>query len=222
MAKVSLQKFTQIKDEESLDLYMKENPGTEFKELFQYLTSKVNGIYKMASRDREWQKAAELLVYFTKIYGSSEEYENTRNSLYQWNHLAIIQALHKGVLTHNAMPTITNIAEETGLSRTSVHKHLKDIKEQGLESDVRMQQMALTEQAISTLYKIGMQDRNPTALKLFIQFSDPSTRVRTVNNYVQINNLRLSQEDVEALPSDVVETIESILSPFGRLKKVEK
>lgn len=109
------------------------------------------------------------------------------------------------------MPTITNIANETGLSRTSVYKHLTDIKTQGLESDVRLQQSELEEQAITRLYKIGMNDCNPTALKCFIQFADPSTRVRTVNNYIQINNIRLTQEDIKSLPESTIATIESLV-----------
>lgn len=109
------------------------------------------------------------------------------------------------------MPTITNIANETGLSRTSVYKHLTDIKTQGLESDVRLQQSALVEQGISRLYKIGMNDCNPTVLKYFIQFADPSTRVRTVNNYIQINNIRLTQEDIKSLPESTIATIESLV-----------
>ncbi len=112
------------------------------------------------------------------------------------------------------MPTITNIASETGLSRTSVYKHLTDIKTQGLESDVRIQQSALVEQAISRLYKIGMNDHNPTALKYFIQFAEPSTRVKTINNYIQINNVKITQGDIKILPDNIKEKLEDLLKPF--------
>ena len=63
------------------------------------------------------------------------------------------------------MLTITNIASETELSRTTVNKHLNDLKENSFDSEIRMQRKALIEQAITTLYKIGVRDSNPTALK---------------------------------------------------------
>jgi predicted ATP-grasp superfamily ATP-dependent carboligase len=70
------------------------------------------------------------------------------------------------------------------------------------------------ENAISKLYKIGMEDRNPTALKQFIQFADPSAKAKTINNFVQINNVKITQEKIQELPYKVKNELETILMSY--------
>ncbi len=206
----SLQKLTDIKDKQTLDNYLSENPETDYDIIFEHISEKANSTLKK-DFSTKWQHLAELLVYSAKKYGPVKTYENTRNSLYQWNHVSIIAALHKGIMECNMMPTITNIASETGLSRTSVHKHLKDVRDLGNDSEVRLQLGMMAEQAITRLYKIGMEDSNPTALKYFIQFADPTLMKSAINNYIQINNIRLSQEDIQSLPKSTIATIETLV-----------
>jgi hypothetical protein len=74
--------------------------------------------------------------------------------------------------------------------------------------------------ALQKLYLIGVQDNNPTALKHFIQLSGlvSTNKTMQVNNYIQINNLKLSNEDIRKLPQEDILQIEKIVSKTLLLK----
>lgn len=212
---ISLHKLTDIKNVKSLDAYMASADCKGYDEVFGYITGMANKLAKAGKfPSKEWRIWSELLVLASQKYGTLENHENVKRSLYQFNHSSILVVMHRGILENNIMPTITNIASETELSRTTVHKHLNDLKENGFDSEIRIQQKALVEQAITTLYKIGIRDSNPTALKYFIQFAEPSTRVKTINNYIQINNVKITQGDIKILPDNIKEKLEDLLKPF--------
>jgi len=209
---ISLHKLTDIKDAKSLDAYMATADCKGYDEVFGHISGMANELSKIGKfPSKEWRNWSELLVLASKKYGTPQNHENVKRSLYQFNHSSILAVMHRGILENNIMPTITNIASETELSRTTVHKHLNDLKENGFDSEIRIQQMALVEQAITALYKIGVRDSNPTALKYFIQFADPGLTKNAINNYIQINNIRLTQEDLKILPTKLLSEIESII-----------
>lgn len=208
-----LQKLTDIKDAKSLDAYMASADCKGYDEVFGHISGMANELSKAGKfPSKEWRNWSELLVLASQKYGTPKNHENVKRSLYQYNHSSILVVMHRGILENNIMPTITNIASETELSRTTVHKHLNDLKENGFDSEIRMQQKALVEQAITTLYKIGIRDSNPTALKYFIQFADPGLTKNAINNYIQINSIRLTQEDIKDLPQATLGAIEKIIT----------
>jgi len=69
----------------------------------------------------------------------------------------------------------------------------------------------MTNSALSKLYLIGVQDNNASALKHFIQLSVGVNRTRNVNNYIQINNLKISNEDFNNLTKETIIEIEAIV-----------
>lgn len=209
----SLQKFTTITDKSTLERYTDENPGFDKEELLTYLSNYPNNP-EIKSFSKEWQRRAKLLICYTEMYYSPEIHENYRNTLYSFNHAAIVEKMHEGIMKHGVMPTVMNLAQEVGLSRVTVYKHLNDIKENKYLTETRLQQSVLVENAISKLYKIGMEDKNPTALKHFIQFADPLTKAKTINNYIQVNNVKITQEKIQKLPYEVKKELESILIPY--------
>jgi hypothetical protein len=68
--------------------------------------------------------------------------------------------------------------------------------------------------ALQQLYLIVIEDKNPTALKHFIQLSGSVSNNNSmqVNNYIQINNLKISNEDIKRLPIEDILQIEKIVS----------
>lgn len=52
--------------------------------------------------------------------------EDVKNQLWENNHLKITQAIGKHCSIYNAMPNKSQISNATGISRQTVHKHLKD------------------------------------------------------------------------------------------------
>jgi len=76
----------------------------------------------------------------------------------------------------------------------------------------------MTTSAMEKLYLIGVQDNNATALKYFIQLSVVVSNNSThINNYIQINNLKITNEDFNRLPQQDILEIESILSKTLKL-----
>jgi hypothetical protein len=66
---------------------------------------------------------------------------------------------------------------------------------------------------LEKLYLIGVQDNNATALKHFINLSGGGVNNTTnVNNYIQINNLKISNEEINRLPKEDILEIEGIIS----------
>ena len=60
---------------------------------------------------------------------------------------------------------------------------------------------------------LGVQDNNATALKIFIELvNKESYKANTINNFIQINNLRLGNEDFQKLPKETLDKIEELIS----------
>lgn len=71
----------------------------------------------------------------------------------------------------------------------------------------------MANQALTTLYLIGIEERSTSALKAFIELSGATNKTtNTINNYIQINNLKLSKEDFNQLPPETLTEIERLIS----------
>ncbi|MEL7122764.1 MAG: hypothetical protein AAFO07_25175 [Bacteroidota bacterium] len=66
--------------------------------------------------------------------------------------------------------------------------------------------------ALEQLYKIGVEQNNHNSLKLFIEMVNGKNPATQVNNYIQINNLQITKEELEQLPNEVTLQIESLIS----------
>lgn len=68
--------------------------------------------------------------------------------------------------------------------------------------------------ALEKLYMIGVMDNNASALKQFIELSGyKSNKNETnINNYIQINNLKLSREEFDNLPKETILEVEELIS----------
>jgi len=79
---------------------------------------------------------------------------------------------------------MSTIQEETGLSRTTIHNHLKDGLLSKDNSLVKGKLEYMVSQALAQLYLIGVEDSNANALKAFIELSGAVNKVssNTVNN----------------------------------------
>ena len=108
-------------------------------------------------------------------------------------------------------PTALEIAQATGLSRTTVHKHL-------LESDyttANKQQskevlIKLREKALAMIYSIGMQNNDVKALTRYVELTTEK-EPKNVKNYIQINNTKIDNLIIENLPPEAQRQIEQII-----------
>jgi len=213
--KKSLQKFTnidKINTKEHVREFLKENPKD--KELLRKeIIHRLNTSY--AEKLGNENMLINLLDEFYLITKgkNSPELISYKNATYEANHLYISSCIHNSILENRRFPSIGNIAEETGLSRQTIYKHLDAGLQNKFNRLVRSKIEYMTTSAMEKLYLIGVQDNNATALKHFIQLSGVANNNTTnVNNYIQINNIKITNEDFSKLPQQDILEIESILA----------
>lgn len=117
------------------------------------------------------------------------------------------------------MPTKNNIAKETGLSRTTIHKHLKDYATNPLYAEEMRKFRFMTDRVMTKVFRIAVQgEGNVKAARLYLEAmgclagqSGLNTMINTQNNYIQINQTKLSQESIKQLSPGQLSQIEEIL-----------
>jgi len=141
----------------------------------------------------------------------------TKSDIWNQNHLAINTALAEHIGQNGFMPPINTIAAETGLSRQTVAKHIKEYKKQP-EFAVQMEQFQfMTPAILARIFKFALNG-NMRAAKLYFEMvgavpnQASNTVVNAQNNNIQINNTILSQENLSRLTSDQLAQIEHIIA----------
>ncbi|WP_033961258.1 helix-turn-helix domain-containing protein [Psychroserpens jangbogonensis] len=153
----------------------------------------------------------ELIAKCYTLANEKEHADFVRNLTYENNHTTIGICIHNHICENRCFPSIMTIKHETGLSRQTVYRHIKNGFSDNFNSLVKGKVEYMIPKALEKLYYIGIQDNNATALKHFIELSG-ATKTMQVNNFIQINNLKLTKEDFNKLPHQDILEIESILS----------
>lgn len=208
--KKSLQKLTEIEKLDTVkatkEFYAK-NPLMR-EELWDSITAKISESY--AEKLGEENKLRNMLIAITD---NKEVITDIKNTTYETNHNLITSCIHNYLLDNRCFPNMATIAIETKLSRQTVYNHLNNGLTDKYNALVKGKNEIMALQALSKLYLIGIQDRNATALKHFIQLSGLVEKNQTnINNYIQVNNLKITSEDFNKLPHQDILEIESILS----------
>ena len=148
---------------------------------------------------------------------------DTRNDLWEHNHARINEAVSAYVQQHGAMPAKSTIADQTGLSRQTVAKHFKEYKRHP-EFGAQMEQYQfLAPQVLSNVYRCAVNG-DMRAARLYFDMVGATGKpagtaaVNTQNNYIQVNNTILSQENLTRLSTDQLNQIESIITGAKSLK----
>ena len=140
-----------------------------------------------------------------------EKVEGFKNQRWTANEQLIVRQLHIFTKEQQRAPTALEIAQATGLSRTTVHKHL-------LESDyttTHKQQSKevlskLREKALGMIYSIGVQNNDVKALTRYVELTTEK-EPKNVKNYIQINNTKIDNLIIENLPAEAKRQIEKII-----------
>lgn len=212
-AKESLQKFT--------DLEMKINSILDLKKItpihvdhlnrkeYEFLLSKINKQFnelKGEQRDSSFEKIEAIVIATTK------------NQLWEKNHNEITWAISVLIQEYGRMPSKTEIAAKTELSRQTVHKHLKEYHSHPEYIGQVEQFKFMASKVFAKVYHLAVTG-DVAAAKLYFsvlgysdKFKSNTTRIQNQNNYIQINGTVLSQETVKQLDSEQLNTIEMILN----------
>lgn len=212
-AKESLQKFTDrdSKIKEILNLErITHNEVEHLTEperdyLMEVLTKKFNAL-KGEERDKFYEKIEPITS------------NSTKNQLWEYNHNQITWAISAVMQEYGRMPTKTEIATKTELSRQTVHKHLKEYMNHPQYLGQIEQFRFMSFKVLAKVFKFAVEG-DTAAAKLYFNLigfmnngqSQNNTLIKTQNNYIQINGTVLSQESLKQLSPEQLNTIETIL-----------
>ena len=140
--------------------------------------------------------------------------EQTKSQIWTINHIRINNSIFKLVQHLNRMPSKDEIAEESGLSRQTIHKHLSEYSEHPLFKEELIQYRFASNSLLSVIYKMAIQG-DIKAAKLFFNVvgndASPKQTIGTQNNYIQINGTILNQDIIKQLTPEKLTQIEEIV-----------
>src|SRR5690606_17797056 len=204
-----LQKFTEtetvindILQKNKIEKNDIEHLTNEERDYFGSITAKKLSELKGNERDKFIKKIESIIV------------ESTKNDLWEYNHTAIIRAISVLIQKYGRMPTKTEIATETELSKQTVHIHLKDFGTNEFYLEHLEQFKIMMPKVLAKVFTYAVNG-DIAAAKLYfniIGYSVEPNNVLTQNNYIQINNTVLSQKDIAKLTPEKLEILEQVLN----------
>ncbi|MGN6394619.1 MAG: hypothetical protein ACTHMI_03585 [Mucilaginibacter sp.] len=144
----------------------------------------------------------------------------SKNQFWEHNHHLRSEAISRLMRQYGYMPSNSAIARETGLSRPTIVKHLKEYKtspEFAAETE-RFRFMA--PKLLAAVYKRGCEG-DMRAAKLYFEMTGSLIKqragniVNSQNNFLQINNTILSAETLQKLSSEQLNQIEHMIREIG-------
>ena len=150
-------------------------------------------------------------IYNTEL--EAEQEQSNKQVVWQQNHRKIQQVMIQFIQGKGKLPTKTEIAHFTGLSRVCIHEHLKDDETynlfKGEISKVRLMSSVL----LSKLMELALKGELK-AIKMILDLIQDkhSASIGVQNNYIQINNTRIDKGVLEKLSVTARGEIEAIIN----------
>jgi biotin operon repressor len=142
---------------------------------------------------------------------------SNKQQIWEYNHRAITDAISKLTELHGSMPTKNHIAEETGLSRQTISKHLKEYQTHPGYTEQMEQYKMMAPKLMAKVFQYAAKG-DIRAARLYLETvgathkQQSNTVVKSQNNYIQINNTILSQENLKRLSAEQLNQIEHIVA----------
>ena len=205
---MSLQKFTKLeqKTKELLALEM------ITKEDIEGLTQdQIDHFQKVTMEKLNNSEGAELDNLREKIDPILSQ--QTKNDIWENNHRKIIQETSNFISEFGRMPLKIDLAQRVGLSRQTLNKHLKEYKNHSLYKDHFESFSFMTEKLMSKMFQFALRGDVKAARLYFdiLSRNETGNYIKSQKNYIQFNNLIISEENLKALTRDEFAKIEEIL-----------
>ncbi|MBL0152062.1 MAG: hypothetical protein IPP93_00670 [Chitinophagaceae bacterium] len=141
--------------------------------------------------------------------------QSSRNEIWERNHYCILNVISWKTKSEGQIPTIKTISDETGLSRVTITKHLKEYYDSETFKEKEASYKFLREKLLAKVYDYAY-DGNMRAAKIFMEATgSPANIVSNINNqqnnFIQVNGTILSQETIKNLKPEQLNMIEEIL-----------
>jgi len=152
-----------------------------------------------------------------KMYINLPRQERRRLDYYRYE-ISIRTAMNNFLIENNRLPSVLEIEYQTGISRTTIYKHLRQ-DHQGFEQEFEFKVKKLRKQAIERLYIIGFENGNVKALTEFLKLTSNEKADSINNSLIQINNIYIDQRTIQSLPDHTKEELEILLLESSKVDK---
>lgn len=209
-AKKSLQKFTNYDEKLDYLFSLKEINKTDLEILNDDETTK---FYKEVTEKFNSTKGEENAGFLSKIWNITDK--ATKNKIWEINHNQITATISELMQDYGRMPTASEIAIKSELSRQTVTKHLKEYAGQAQYEEIVEQFRFMTSKVLAKVFKFAVNG-DMTAAKLYFNVvgalnNNSNTFNQTNNNYIQINGMIFNNEKLKTLKPEQLKTIEAML-----------
>lgn len=139
--------------------------------------------------------------------------QESRNDIWENNHRKIIQEITSFINDYGRMPLKVDLAQRVGLSRQTLYKHFKEYKNNSLYQDHFDSFRLMTEKLMAKMFQFALRGDVKAARLYFDMLSrdEKDNSIKSQTNYIQVNNLIISEEELKALSQDELEKIEEII-----------
>lgn len=151
---------------------------------------------------------------------NTELVSNDHTLQFQRNQNTIKKALDGYISANGKMPTSTTLARITGLSRPTIHNHLKE----GLLNVQFKEELAklklLSSDLFAKLYQLAQEgDKQAIKMIMDILVSGQKMQTATQNNFIQVNNIKVDSRLWGKLSFKAQSKIERILRKELKIEK---
>lgn len=154
----------------------------------------------------------------------------SKRQIWENNHIMIKIALENHVKQFGSMPTRTQLAAMTGISRQSIGEHIKAFEKNEHYHAQQEQHKIASEQLLDAVLQKAFKG-DMRAAQMYFNLTKPKTApattgkrtvVQNQNNYIQINNTVLSQDKLNQLTPEQLTAIEGIINAQLQLPVVQE
>lgn len=213
----SLQRFTESQKRINAVLALEEIHHKDFDGLTKNESDKVCAI--LTERLSE-AKGAERDKIVKQITPFASDY--IKNDLWEYNHTEITIAIATLIQEYGRMPSQHELHVKTGLSRVTIGKHLKEYTAHPMYLNEMNQFRFLSDKVLAKVFKFAVNG-DMRAAKLFLETVNNTqanrsgnTLIKNQNNYIQINGMVLSQENIKQLNPEQLAQIEAIIQTVSK------
>lgn len=116
------------------------------------------------------------------------------------NHRKIQMAIHRLLNKYGQMPNKTQIAEVTGLSRQTIHKHMEEYV--NTTSNLAQEYAIMVPQVMNKVLQNALRNNDMRAAKMYLDTTKDLMQQPARPSYVTIDTATISQADIEDMSED--------------------
>jgi hypothetical protein len=149
--------------------------------------------------------------------------DETKYSIWNSNHIKILWAIHEQTNKYNRFPTRQELSDATGISRTTIGKHLKQYYGSQQYHERQEEFSLMREKVLAKAFNLSMLG-DTKAMRVFLEATSqlkPLSQIRNQqNNIIQINGVTITEDQLSELPPDKQVLIQEMLTNINGKQKV--